>query len=100
MCDDIEAFVAQMKKNGIACGPVDDRAGDCSRSSRFPAAGSSVFISRATPGRKQCSSVPVGRSGVIGAAFPRRPPAFASLRRGRQGGGYSFSSFSAAEFMQ
>ena len=25
MCDDIEAFVAQMKKSGIACGPVDDQ---------------------------------------------------------------------------
>ena len=25
MCDDIEAFVAQMKKNGIACGSVDDQ---------------------------------------------------------------------------
>jgi hypothetical protein len=25
MCDDIEAFVAQMKKDGIACGPVDDQ---------------------------------------------------------------------------
>lgn len=25
MCDDIEAFVAQMKKNGIACGAVDDQ---------------------------------------------------------------------------
>ena len=25
MCDDIEAFAAQMKKNGIACGPVDDQ---------------------------------------------------------------------------
>ena len=25
MCDDIEAFVAQMKAKGIACGPVDDQ---------------------------------------------------------------------------
>jgi hypothetical protein len=25
MCDDIEAFAAQMKKKGIACGPVDDQ---------------------------------------------------------------------------
>jgi hypothetical protein len=25
MCDDIEAFVAQMKGKGIACGPVDDQ---------------------------------------------------------------------------
>ena len=25
MCDDIEAFVAQMKEKGIACGPVDDQ---------------------------------------------------------------------------
>ena len=25
MCDDIEAFAAQMKKNGIACAPVDDQ---------------------------------------------------------------------------
>jgi hypothetical protein len=25
MCDDISAFAAQMKKNGIACGPVDDQ---------------------------------------------------------------------------
>lgn len=25
ICDDIEAFVAQMKKNGLACGPVDDQ---------------------------------------------------------------------------
>ena len=25
MCDDIEAFAAQMKKHGIACTPVDDQ---------------------------------------------------------------------------
>lgn len=25
MCDDIEAFVAEMKAKGIACGPVDDQ---------------------------------------------------------------------------
>ena len=25
MCDDINVFAAQMKKNGIACGPVDDQ---------------------------------------------------------------------------
>lgn len=25
MCDDIEAFVAQMKKSGIVCGAVDDQ---------------------------------------------------------------------------
>ena len=25
MCDDIEAFVAQMKESGIACGAVDDQ---------------------------------------------------------------------------
>ena len=25
MCDDIEAFAAQMKEKGIACGPVDDQ---------------------------------------------------------------------------
>jgi len=25
MCDDIEAFAAQMKKSGIACTPVDDQ---------------------------------------------------------------------------
>jgi hypothetical protein len=24
MCDDIEAFVAQMKEKGVACGPVQD----------------------------------------------------------------------------
>jgi len=25
MCDDINAFAAEMKKSGIACGPVDDQ---------------------------------------------------------------------------
>ena len=25
MCDDIEAFVAEMKERGVACGPVQDR---------------------------------------------------------------------------
>jgi hypothetical protein len=25
MCDDIKVFATQMKKNGIACGPVDDQ---------------------------------------------------------------------------
>jgi hypothetical protein len=25
MCDDIKVFAAQMKKNGIVCGPVDDQ---------------------------------------------------------------------------
>lgn len=25
MCDDINAFAAEMKANGIACGPVDDQ---------------------------------------------------------------------------
>jgi hypothetical protein len=27
MCDDVEAFIAQMEKHGIACGPVQNQGG-------------------------------------------------------------------------
>ena len=53
MCDDVEAFVAEMKKSRVACGPVQDMGWGCSPNSRFRAAGSSAFISRVMRGRSR-----------------------------------------------
>lgn len=32
MCDDVEAFIAEMHSQGIACTPVQNELGACSRS--------------------------------------------------------------------
>jgi hypothetical protein len=51
MCADVAAFVAEMKKRGIACTAVEDEAGASSRRSRFRAAASSASTSHVTPAR-------------------------------------------------
>jgi hypothetical protein len=53
MCDDIEVFVAQMKKNGIACGPVDDQGWGLLSQFTLPGGGNSASISRVTRGRSR-----------------------------------------------
>ena len=53
MCDDVEAFIAQMKKSASPAGRCGIQAGGCSRSSHSRAAGSSASISHATRGRRR-----------------------------------------------
>src|SRR3979409_1661119 len=52
MCDDIEAFVAQMK-DGSAVARCKTWDGGSFPSSRFRAAGTSAFINHVTPGRSR-----------------------------------------------
>src|SRR5207244_4190432 len=53
MCDDVQAFVAEMQQRNIYCGRCRTRAGACSRRLRCPAADGSAFISLGTRGRKR-----------------------------------------------
>jgi hypothetical protein len=53
MCDDIETFVREMRKRGVACGPVQDEGWGLLTQVTLPAVGSSGCISRGTPGRRR-----------------------------------------------
>src|SRR5262245_14075299 len=51
MCDDVQAFIAEMKTKKVTCSPSTNSAGDRSRASRSPAAARSASTSRSTPRR-------------------------------------------------
>ena len=50
MCDDIEAFVAEMKTHNIVCGPVMDQGWGLLTRMTLPGAENSASTSRATRG--------------------------------------------------
>ena len=52
MCDDVEAFVAEMNTDNIACSPVQNQGRGLLTRMTLRAADSSVSISRGTHGRR------------------------------------------------
>ena len=67
MCDDIEAFVAEMKRRHIECGPVQNLGWGLLTDSPCRVAESSVSISRVTRGRRGWRLVrPLSGGDVLG----------------------------------
>jgi hypothetical protein len=80
MCDDIEAFVAEMKKSNIACEPVEDQGWGLLTHLKLPGGGR---LGVYQPRHARPKAMATGKSGKKSARRVARKPDSRITKRGR-----------------
>jgi hypothetical protein len=85
MCDDVTAFIAEMKKSGIACGPVQNQGWGLLTQVALPGGGK-LGVYQPRHARPKAMTVGKTAKKLTGRAAKPRKPASSAAKRKRPGG--------------